>query len=118
YTRSLKRGDVRRIFENLVYHGATEQILIDAHPHIGTNKLPQIVENIRETILKFGGEIHFESRVVDFIIKNNSLKALILQNGTEMNVNSVILATGHSARDIYYLLHKKEVALQAKSFAM
>ena len=118
YTRSLKRGDVRRIFENLVYHGATEQILIDAHPHIGTNKLPKIVENIRETILQYGGEIHFESRVVDFIIKNNSLRALILQNGTEMNVNSVILATGHSARDIYYLLQKKNVALQAKSFAM
>lgn len=118
YTRSLKRGDVRRIFENLVYHGATEQILIDAHPHIGTNKLPQIVENIRETILEYGGEIHFESRVVDFIIKNNVLQALIIQNGTEMKVNSVILATGHSARDIYYLLHKKNVALQAKSFAM
>ena len=118
YTRSLKRGDVRRIFENLVYHGATEQILIDAHPHIGTNKLPKIVENIRETILQYGGEIHFESRVVDFIIKNNTLRALILQNGTEMNVNSVILATGHSARDIYYLLQKKNVALQAKSFAM
>ena len=118
YTRSLKRGDVRRIFENLVYHGATEQILIDAHPHIGTNKLPQIVENIRETILEYGGEIHFESRVVDFIIKNNVLQALILKNGTEMKVNSVILATGHSARDIYYLLHKKDVVLQAKSFAM
>ncbi len=118
YTRSLKRGDVRRIFENLVYHGATEQILIDAHPHIGTNKLPQIVENIRETILEYGGEIHFESRVVDFIIKNNVLQALILKNGTEMKVNSVILATGHSARDIYYLLHKKDVMLQAKSFAM
>ena len=118
YTRSLKRGDVRRIFENLVYHGATEQILIDAHPHIGTNKLPQIVENIRETILEYGGEIHFESRVVDFIIKNNVLQALVLMNGTEMKVNSVILATGHSARDIYYLLHKKDVVLQAKSFAM
>ncbi len=118
YTRSLKRGDVRRIFENLVYHGATEQILIDAHPHIGTNKLPQIVENIRETILEYGGEIHFESRVVDFIIKNNVLQALILKKGTDMNVNSVILATGHSARDIYYLLHKKDVVLQAKSFAM
>ncbi|ALM07430.1 FAD-binding protein [Sediminicola sp. YIK13] len=118
YTRSLKRGDVRRIFENLVYHGATEQILIDAHPHIGTNKLPQIVENIRETILEYGGEIHFESRVVDFIIKNNVLQALILKNGTEMKVNSVILATGHSARDIYYLLQKRQVALQAKSFAM
>ncbi|TCI93116.1 NAD(P)/FAD-dependent oxidoreductase [Tenacibaculum sp. M341] len=118
YTRSLKRGDVRRIFENLVYHGATEQILIDAHPHIGTNKLPKIIQNIRETILKYGGEIHFESRVTDFVIKNNKLKAIQLQNGKEMEVNAVILATGHSSRDIYELLHKKEILLKAKSFAM
>ncbi len=118
YTRSLKRGDVRRIFENLVYHGATEQILIDAHPHIGTNKLPKVVKNIRETILKHGGEVHFETRVIDFVIKNNKLCAIQLQNANEMTVNSVILATGHSARDIYELLHKKEIALEAKSFAM
>jgi len=118
YTRSLKRGDVRRIFENLVYHGATEQILVDAHPHIGTNKLPKVVKNIRETILKYGGEVHFETRVIDFIIKQNKLCAIQLQNGKEMTVNSVVLATGHSARDIYELLHKKEIALEAKSFAM
>jgi hypothetical protein len=118
YTRSLKRGDVRRIFENLVFHGATEQILVDAHPHIGTNKLPKIIENIRENILKFGGEIYFETRVVDFLVKNNKLQAIQLQNGLEMAVNSVILATGHSARDIYELLHKKQIALKAKSFAM
>ncbi len=118
YTRSLKRGDVRRIFENLVYHGATEQILVDAHPHIGTNKLPKVVQNIRETILKYGGEVHFETRVTDFVIKQNEIKALHLQNGDELTVNRVILATGHSARDIFYLLHKKEIALEAKSFAM
>ncbi|MDG1398644.1 MAG: FAD-dependent oxidoreductase [Polaribacter sp.] len=118
YTRSLKRGDVRRIFENLVFHGATEQILIDAHPHIGTNKLPKIIQNIRETILKYGGEIHFETRVTDFNIKNNKLKTIQLNSNKEMAVNSVILATGHSARDIYELLHKKEIALKAKSFAM
>ena len=118
YTRSLKRGDVRRIFENLVFHGATEQILIDAHPHIGTNKLPKIIQNIRENILKYGGEVHFETRVEDFVIKNNKIQALHLQNGQEMAVNSVILATGHSARDIYQLLHKKNIALKAKSFAM
>ncbi len=118
YTRSLKRGDVRRIFENLVYHGATDQILVDAHPHIGTNKLPKVVANIRETILKYGGEIHFNTRVTDFVIKNNAIQALQLQNGDELTANRVILATGHSARDIYYLLHKKEIALQAKSFAM
>ena len=118
YTRSLKRGDVRRIFENLVFHGATEQILIDAHPHIGTNKLPKVVQNIRETILKYGGEIHFESRVIDFTIKNNKIKAIRLLNNCEMAVERVILATGHSARDIFYLLHKKNIALRAKSFAM
>ncbi len=118
YTRSLKRGDVRKIFENLVFHGATEQILIDAHPHIGTNKLPKVVQNIRETILTHGGEIYFETRVTDFIIEQNSIKAVILQNGNEMQANRVILATGHSARDIYYLLDKKGVSLKAKSFAM
>ncbi|OBX23875.1 MULTISPECIES: NAD(P)/FAD-dependent oxidoreductase [Bizionia] len=118
YTRSLKRGDVRRIFENLVYHGATDQILVDAHPHIGTNKLPKVVQNVRETILNHGGEIHFETRVTDFTIKNNTIQAIQLQNGNEMEANRVILATGHSARDIYYLLHRKEIALEAKSFAM
>lgn len=118
YTRSLKRGDVRRIFENLVFHGATDQILVDAHPHIGTNKLPKVVQNIRETILKYGGEIHFETRVTDFIIKNNKIQAIQLNNRDEMPANRVILATGHSARDIFYLLHKKEIALEAKSFAM
>ncbi|MDB2385403.1 FAD-binding protein [Polaribacter sp.] len=118
YTRSLKRGDVRKIFENLVFHGATDQILIDAHPHIGTNKLPKIIQNIRETILQFGGEIHFETRVEDFIIKNNKIQAIQLQNGKELTTNSVILATGHSARDIYELLHRKNITLKAKSFAM
>ena len=118
YTRSLKRGDVRRIFENLVFHGATEQILVDAHPHIGTNKLPKIIENIRENILKFGGEIHFETKVTDFVIKDTKLQAIQLHNGKEMNVHSVILATGHSARDVYELLHKKEIRIKAKSFAM
>jgi len=118
YTRSLKRGDVRRIFESLVFHGATEQILIDAHPHIGTNKLPKIIQKIRETIIKFGGKIHFNSRVIDFVISKNKLKAIRLENKQELNVNSVILATGHSARDIYNLLHKKNISIKAKSFAM
>lgn len=118
YTRSLKRGDVRRIFENLVFHGATHQILVDAHPHIGTNKLPKIIENIRETILHYGGEIHFNTRVTDFIIKNDELKAVQLQNDKEIPVNALILATGHSARDIYELLHRKKIAIKAKSFAM
>ncbi|RKE91918.1 NAD(P)/FAD-dependent oxidoreductase [Ichthyenterobacterium magnum] len=118
YTRSLKRGDVRKIFENLVFHGATDQILVDAHPHIGTNKLPKVVQNIRETIIKYGGEVHFESRVTDFTLKDNKIVAIQLQNGNELTVDRVILATGHSARDIFYLLNNKEIALEAKSFAM
>ncbi|WP_299434779.1 FAD-dependent oxidoreductase [uncultured Maribacter sp.] len=118
YTRSLKRGDVRKIFESLVYHGATEQILVDAHPHIGTNKLPKIVQNVREKIIEHGGEIHFNTRVTDFTVKNNKITAIQLQNGNEMIANRVILATGHSARDIYYLLNNKKIALKAKSFAM
>ncbi|MDA9357231.1 FAD-binding protein, partial [Flavobacteriaceae bacterium] len=118
YTRSLKRGDVRRIFESLVYHGATRQILVDAHPHIGTNKLPKIIQKIRETIINFGGEIHFNTRVIDFVISNNKLKAIQLENKDELSVNSVILATGHSARDIYNLLYKKNITIKAKSFAM
>lgn len=118
YTRSLKRGDVRRIFENLVFHGATDEILVDAHPHIGTNKLPKVVQNIRETILNYGGEVHFETRVTDFTIKNHKIVSLILQNGNEMPVERVILATGHSARDIFYLLNEKAIAIKSKSFAM
>ena len=118
YTRSLKRGDVRKIFESFVYYGATEQILIDAHPHIGTNKLPKIIQNIRDTIIKFGGEIYFNTKVVDFVVTNNTLRAIRLENNDELNVHSVILATGHSARDIYNLLHKKNISIKAKSFAM
>lgn len=118
YTRSLKRGDVRRIFENLVYHGATPEILVDAHPHIGTNKLPKIIQNIRENIIAFGGEVHFETRVIDIITNNNQVQAIQLSTGKEMSVKSLILATGHSARDIYEMLHQKEIALKAKSFAM
>lgn len=86
YTRSLKRGDVRRIFENLVFHGATDQILVDAHPHIGTNKLPKVVQNIRETILKYGGEIYFETRVTDFTLKNGAITTIQLNNTEEMPV--------------------------------
>ena len=118
YTRSLKRGDVRKIFESFVYYGATEQILIDAHPHIGTNKLPKIIQKIRDTIIKFGGEIYFNTKVVDFVVTNKTLKAIRLENNDELNVHSVILATGHSARDIYNLLYKKNISIKAKSFAM
>jgi uncharacterized FAD-dependent dehydrogenase len=92
--------------------------LVDAHPHIGTNKLPKVVKNIRETILKFGGEVHFETRVTDFTVKDHKIITIQLQNGNELQVEKVILATGHSARDIFYLLNDKNIQLKAKSFAM
>ncbi len=118
YTRSKKRGEIRRILELLVQNGATEQILSDAHPHIGTNKLPQVVQAIREQILKFGGEIHFDTKVTDLILENNELKGVITQDGNELTGLGVILATGHSARDIFELLHTKSIQIEAKPFAM
>lgn len=118
YTRSLKRGDVRRIFESLVHHGATERILVEAHPHIGTNKLPKIVQNIRETIIAHGGDVRFNAKVTDLITPYNQLKSIIINDSEEYEVQRLILATGHSARDIFDLLREKEISLQAKSFAM
>jgi len=117
YTRSNKRGDVRRILELLVLHGAANDILIDAHPHIGTNKLPKLVSNIRETILAHGGEIHFETKVADLIIKDNEIKS-VTTNNSKFEGLGVILATGHSARDIFELLHHKRIHIEAKPFAM
>lgn len=123
YTRSKKRGLVEKILRLLVEHGATSDILVDAHPHIGSNKLPKVVENIRETILKHGGEIHFDSCVTDFIIetKNSgerSIKGVVVNNQTEHFGAATILATGHSARDIYTLLYKKNIKIEAKPFAL
>ena len=118
YTRSKKRGDVNNILDILVMHGANPEIRIEAHPHIGTNKLPKIIQNIRETILQYGGEILFNSRVTDLIIKNNKVDGVQLQNGDKINAPNIILATGHSARDIFELLHEKEIEIQAKAFAV
>ena len=118
YTRSKKRGSIIDILETLVYHGAKEDILIDAQPHIGTNKLPKIIANIRETILSFGGEIHFNTKVVDFIIEDNEFKGVILQNNDKVLAKNTILATGHSARDIFNLLDKKSIEIKYKPFAM
>jgi uncharacterized FAD-dependent dehydrogenase len=118
YTRSKKRGDVNRILDILVEHGATKQIRIDAHPHIGTNKLPKIIENIRETIINYGGEIHFNSRVSDITIIGNKVSAIVLKDSTIINCKKIILATGHSARDIFYMLNEKGIAIEAKSFAL
>lgn len=118
YTRSKKRGDVRRILEILVAHGATAQILVDAHPHIGTNKLPNVVADLRESILNAGGEIHFNTKVVDLNISNKQIKGIITADGREFPGLAVILATGHSARDIFDLLFRRNIYIEAKPFAM
>jgi uncharacterized protein len=118
YTRSTKRGDVNKILGILVQHGSPEEILIDAHPHIGSNVLPKVVQAIRETILKCGGKIHFDSRVTDFVFSNDKMTGVIVNNEKEFLGEGVILATGHSARDIYYLLYKHKIKIEAKPFAM
>ena len=118
YTRSKKRGDVTKILQQLVQHGATEEILYDAHPHIGTNKLPKIIENIRNNILQHGGEIHFNTRVDDLILDGDAIKGVITNKGDKVYGKAVVLATGHSARDIFYLLHKKAIEIEAKPFAL
>ncbi|MDP4680275.1 MAG: FAD-binding protein [Cyclobacteriaceae bacterium] len=118
YTRSKKRGDIKRILEILVAHGATENILIDAHPHIGTNKLPNVISSMRENILSCGGEIHFNTKVTDFIISGDTLKGVKVESGDFHEGIGVILATGHSARDIFELLDEKKVLLESKSFAI
>ncbi len=118
YTRSKKKGDIRRVLEVFHFHGAQDEILIDAHPHIGTNVLPRVITNIRKTILDAGGEIHFNSRVCYFVLNGDTISGVKLADGSMFSADAVILATGHSARDIYYLLHNKGIRLEAKSFAV
>jgi uncharacterized protein len=118
YTRSKKRGDVNRILELLVAYGATPDILVDAHPHIGTNKLPKIIEDIREKIKECGGQVLFETRVTDILVKNNEVEGIMTQNGDRILSNKLILATGHSARDIFELLDRKQIFIEAKPFAL
>lgn len=118
YTRSKKRGDVDRILKLLVAFGATPEILVEAHPHIGTNKLPQIIQDIREKIMECGGQVLFEKRVTDFQVKHNEIQGVVLQDGTVVASKKVILATGHSARDIFELLHHKNIYIEAKPFAL
>lgn len=118
YTRSKKRGDVRRILEILVAHGAKEEILYDAHPHIGTNKLPRLVTELRQTIVNSGGEVLFNTRVTDFILTSDSIKGVVTQQGNKIEAEAVILATGHSARDIFQLLYERKVLIEAKPFAL
>jgi uncharacterized FAD-dependent dehydrogenase len=118
YTRSTKRGDVNRILNLLVQFGAEENILFDAHPHIGTNKLPQIITSIREQIINSGGIFLFEKKVIDFIIKDEIIKSVKTADGNLFDGDAVILATGHSARDIFQLLHHKKILIESKPFAL
>jgi uncharacterized FAD-dependent dehydrogenase len=118
YTRSNKRGDINKVLQIFVQHGADEDIMVDARPHIGTNKLPHIITAIRETILEAGGEVLFDSKLTDLIIKDGSVQGIVVNQEHEIHAKSVILATGHSARDIYELLHRKNILIEAKPFAL
>lgn len=118
YTRSTKRGDVERILNILVQFGAQEKILYEAHPHIGTNKLPEIITAIREQIVACGGDFLFEQKVTDLIIQNDTITGVKTAAGNTFNANAVIIATGHSARDIFELLHNKNILIEAKPFAL
>lgn len=118
YTRSHKRGALEKAMQLLVAHGANPDILVDAHPHIGSNKLPGVVANIRQTILNYGGEVHFESTVTDLLRAGNRLVGVQINGREEHQADAVVLATGHSARDIYYLLHRHGIRLEAKPFAL
>lgn len=118
YTRSNKRGDVQKVLQLFVDHGATEDILVDARPHIGTNKLPHIIAAIRNTIIENGGEVHFDKTVVDILSAFGKVSGVKLLSGETINSQNVIVATGHSARDMYELFHQKGWALEAKGFAL
>ncbi len=118
YTRSTKRGNIDRILNLFVHFGADENILYEAHPHIGTNKLPHIITDMRKRIIDCGGEFHFNKKVIDFIIEKDVLKAVKTEDGNLYNAGSFILATGHSARDIFLLLNQKNILLIAKPFAL
>lgn len=118
YTRSKKRGDVDRILRLFVAFGANENIMVEAHPHIGTNKLPKIIKAMREKIIEFGGQVLFDTRVTDILVKANQVEGVTTQNGDTIIAKQIILATGHSARDIFELLDRKKIFIEAKPFAL
>lgn len=118
YTRSNKRGDINRILQLFVKFGAPENILYDAHPHIGTNKLPHIITAMRQLIIDCGGKVLFEKKLVDLSVQNDSISHIITGDGEKMIADAYILATGHSARDIFTLLHSKKLLIEAKPFAL
>jgi uncharacterized protein len=118
YTRSTKRGDIHRILNLLYQFGANESVLFDAHPHIGTNKLPHIITAMREQIRNSGGQFLFEKKVIDLILEKEKIKGVQTADGDTITADECILATGHSARDIFSLLHAKEMLIEAKPFAL
>ncbi|HEY1113696.1 MAG TPA: FAD-binding protein [Chitinophagaceae bacterium] len=118
YTRSTKRGDVQRILSVLHHFGAEEKILYEAHPHIGTNKLPHIITAMREKIVECGGTVLFEKKLTDFTVENHRIRSVITADGDELHGDAVILATGHSARDIFQLLNDKGLQIHMKPFAL
>ncbi|MDA8979553.1 NAD(P)/FAD-dependent oxidoreductase [Chitinophagales bacterium] len=118
YTRSTKRGNVKKVLDTFVQHGADDKIAYEAQPHIGTNKLPKIIARMRQTILDHGGEIYFGKKLSDIIVKDGQIKTLVCEDGSEHPCEQVILATGHSARDIFYLLQKRDILIEAKPFAL
>jgi uncharacterized protein len=118
YTRSTKRGDVNRILQLFIHFGADAKIAYEAHPHIGTNKLPHIITAMRDQIIACGGEIHFWKKVTDFIIQDSNITGVITSDGARWEAPQVILCTGHSARDIFELLQRKKIQLTAKPFAL
>ncbi|WP_269523415.1 NAD(P)/FAD-dependent oxidoreductase [Coraliomargarita parva] len=118
YTRATKRGPVRKVYETFVAHGAPDRILIDAHPHIGSNLLPKVVMAMRESIRAAGGEVHFGAKVNHFILQDGRIEGVTTEDGREFRSKRVILATGHSARDIYRLLQESGILLEQKPFAV
>lgn len=118
YTRSKKRGNTGEVLSLLVQHGADENILIDAHPHIGSDRLPQIMKNIRLSIIEHGGEVRFKTRVERLVIDNGEVRGVVTSEGEKISGQSVILATGHSARDVYRNLDADGVRLEPKGFAV
>ena len=117
YTRSKKRGSVEKILNVFCQHGASTTILSDAHPHIGTDKLPRVIENMRETIRRCGGEVHFETRMDRLIVENNTIIGIETNTGRTFH-GPVILATGHSARDVYRHLYASGIDIEAKGIAV
>jgi len=118
YTRSKKRGDVQRVMDLLVAFGASPDILVDAHPHIGTNKLPKIIELMRETIRLQGGEVRFGTRMTEVLVEQGRAVGIRCQSGEALRAEAVLLATGHSARDVFRLLHQQGIYMEAKPFAL